>query len=448
MTYRILPFMPQILRLEPGLRRTKEKKSSCRRTYSFEKRWTDPYIVRYARGVIRSTLRRILGVETRNVANVIPSIGISIPDGAGLIGRPTASMAVPTMYAGVNMLSDTLSALPWNSYRGNVPADPPPPILRRPDPFTPVGVSRRQITTMLLLHGNAYCYLTAPDREGRPTVAIPIPNHEVVVYWDDTRTHARYRWRGFELEPNRGILHIKMMDAPGELLGLGPIQAARLSLSTMIAEESKAAEAATAGGVPDGIVSVPGKLTEPEADLIRKGWDERHEGKRGVAFLTGGMQWTSTRLSNQDMQFLESREYGIRDVSRLLRIPAAMLNAVSEGGSITYRNLEGVWTEYQRTGVEPLAERLEESFGELLPSTREIRHDYSRLLRADVQTRFNTYAVARQNGIYTTNEIREIEGRDPLPGGDRLDFRAEEIVETVDGTTTNDPDIQEATVDG
>lgn len=397
--------------------------------------------------MIRSTLRRLLGVEVRNVSVVSPStLTLTIPDGSGLIARPAASMAVPTMYAGVNMLADTLSSLPWNSYRGNVPSDPKPAILRRPDPFSNVQVSRRRITTMLLLHGNAYCYLTAPDRDGYPTVAIPIPNHEVYVFWDDTQTRPRYRWRGLELEANVGILHIKMMDAPGELLGLGPIQAARQSIGTMVAEEGKAAEAAASGGVPDGIVTVPGKLTAPEADIIRQGWDERHEGKRGVAFLTGGMMWTSTRLSNQDMQFLESREFGIRDVSRLLRIPAAMLNAVSEGGSITYRNLEGVWTEYQRTGVEPLAERLEESFGELLPSTREVRHDYSRLLRADVQTRFNTYAVARQNGIFTTNEVRELEGRDPLPGGDRLDFRAEEIIETE--TAADDPDIQEAMVNG
>lgn len=436
---------PYVLRLKTGSLRTKESKPSCRRIVSFGESLTNPYVVRYARIVIRSTIRRILGVETRNVAVINPStLGIVPSSGAGLVGVPSRSMAVPTMYAGVNMLADTLSSLPWNSYRGNVAADPPPPILRRPDPFSSVQVTRRQIITTLLLHGNAYCYLTAPGRDGYPTVAIPISNHEVTVFWDDAGIRPRYRWRGLELEANKTILHIKMMQAPGDLLGLGPIQAARLSLSTMIAEEGKAAEAAATGGVPDGIVTVPGKMTEPEADLIRKGWDERHEGKRGVAFLTGGMMWTSTRLSNQDMQFLEQREYGIRDVSRLLRIPAAMLNAVADGGGITYRNLEGVWTEYTRTGVEPLAERLEESFGELLPSTREIRHDYSRLLRADVQTRFNTYAVARQNGIFTTNEIRAEEGRDPLDGGDRLDFREE-----IDVTeTTGDSDIQEANING
>lgn len=396
----------------------------------------------YDRAVIRSTIRRFLGVEARQVSIINPStLSLTIPSGGDVGAVPGTATAVPAVYQSVNMIADTLAILPWHSYVGNVPTEPNPPILRRPDPWRPVAVTRRQVSTMLLLHGNAFLYLTAPGRDGRPTVAIPIPNHEVTISWNSSRTRPVYRWRGVELEINVGISHIKMMDAPGALYGLGPVQAARVSLGTALKEEMQAYDAAVAGGVPDGVVSVPGKLTEPEADLIRNGWDARHEGKRGVAFLTGGMTWTSTRMSNQDLQFLEQREFSIRDVARMFRIPAAMLNAINDGGGITYRNLEGIYTEYTRTAIEPIAERLEEAFGELLPSTREIRFDYGRLLRADVQTRFNTYAVARQNGIYTTNEIRAEEGRDPLPGGDRLEFRTEEIDLSGD---LGDPAIEEA----
>ncbi len=341
-------------------------------------------------------------------------------------------MAVPAAYSSVNMIADSLAALPWNSYRGNVASSPVPPILRRPDPFSGVQTTRRQIVTSLLLHGDSFSYLTAPGRDGMPTVAIPIPNWEVSISWDESRTRPVYRWRGTVLEAGRSILHIKMMDLPGALYGIGPIEASRVSLTGAIEAERLSADGVVNGGVPDGVVSVPGKLSQEEADRIRAGWDVRHAGKRGVAFLTGGMNWTSTRMSNADMQFLESREFSIRDIARMFRIPAALLNAVSEGGGITYRNLEGVWTEYTRTAIEPIAERLEESFGFLIPATRTIRHNYTTLLRADVQTRYNTYAIARQNGILTTNEIRQSEGLDPLAGGDRLDFRAPEVDETVD----------------
>ena len=367
---------------------------------------------------------------------------IIVPDGGGIASTPAKSLAVPAAYAAVAMIADSVAALPWNSYRGNVPSDPVPPILRRPDPFSGLQRTRRQIATALLLDGNAYCYLTAPGRDGYPTVAIPIPRSEVTVKWNSTRTRPIYRWRGETLVENESIMHIRMLDAPGALRGLGPIEAARISVAGMIEGERLATDGYLNGGVPDGVVTVPGKLTEPEADQIRSGWDKRHAGKRGVAFLTGGMTWTSTRMSNADMQFLESREFSIRDVARLFRIPAALLNAVADGGGITYRNLEGVWTEYTRTAIEPIAERLEEAFSFLIPSTREIRHDYGRLLRADVQTRYNTYAIARQNGILTTNEIRTSEGLDPLPGGDRLDFRAP------DTETASDPSIAEVDVDG
>ena len=404
-------------------------------------------ILRYDRTMIRDSLRTLFRLEERSIATIIPStISLTVGDGSALASSPDRSLAVPAFYAGANMIIDAFAPIPWDAYRGNIPSDPVPPILRRPDPFEHVQATRRKLATSLLIHGNAYAYLTAPDRSGRPTVAIPIPAYEVNVSWNDSRTRPVYRWRGREMILNESILHMKMTEEPGWLLGLGPVAATRVALSASIEEQRQALEGAGNGGVPDGVVAVPGKLTKDEAELIRNQWDDQHKNKRGVAFLTGGMSWQSVRMSNADMQFLESREFGIRDIARMLRIPAALLNAQNDGSSLTYRNQEGVWTEFTRTAVEPIAERFEETFGELLPSTREIRHDYSRLLRADVQTRYNTYAIARQNGILTANEIRRNEGLDPLEGGDRLDFRVEEEIETVTGSTTGDPDIQEANI--
>ena len=40
------------------------------------------------------------------------------------------------------------------------------------------------------------------------------------------------------------------------------------------------------------------------------------------------------------------------------------------------------------------------------------------LLRPDTETRYQTYLIARQGGILSTNEIRELENRPPIEGGD------------------------------
>jgi hypothetical protein len=40
------------------------------------------------------------------------------------------------------------------------------------------------------------------------------------------------------------------------------------------------------------------------------------------------------------------------------------------------------------------------------------------LTRGDLKTRFDTYATARQNGIYSANEIREMEEANRIDEGD------------------------------
>jgi hypothetical protein len=42
------------------------------------------------------------------------------------------------------------------------------------------------------------------------------------------------------------------------------------------------------------------------------------------------------------------------------------------------------------------------------------------LVRADIAARFEAYAKAALNGIRSVNEIRALENRPPMPGGDEL----------------------------
>ena len=40
------------------------------------------------------------------------------------------------------------------------------------------------------------------------------------------------------------------------------------------------------------------------------------------------------------------------------------------------------------------------------------------LLRGDIKSRYDAYAVARQNTWMSANEIRALENMNPIPGGD------------------------------
>lgn len=391
---------------------------------------------------IRKAMSRALGIQrdpsTRSIAWINPAtLQLNLPSSSSSVVRlaPETALGLATLNQGINMIADTVASLPRYAWRDLERVDPQPSIVRRPDPFNHVTVWRRQITTSLLLYGNAFAWLTAHDRSGRPTVAIPIPTAEVQISWNDQRTRPVYRWRGRELELDVEIMHIKATDITGSLYGIGAIQAVAETIGAGLEGEKLAGEFYSNGALPDGVVSVPSKLSQDEADRIRAGYNDRHAGKRGVAFLTGGMTFQATSIKASDMQFLEGRRFTAEEANRILRIPAALQNLQSGSGSLTYRNERSIYLEYVRLAIEPWTERLDAALELLLPSTIDVRTDFDRLLRSDPQTRWNTYALARQNEILTTNEIRILEGLDPLPDGDALDFNPEKTKATPDATT-------------
>ena len=357
--------------------------------------------------------------------------------GLAVATKPGLATGVPAVYAAVSMIARAVSVLPWESMNRNTGerVEPQPTIVRRPNPDTSIGDTREELLVSMLLWGEAFMYLDQPVN-GRPTVAIPIPNSAVRISWNKNQTRRRYWIGDDELILNKEIAHIPLLRYPGWKHGLGPIQAARVSVSGSLEAEGMAADQFGTGGPPvDGVVTVPGKLTKPEADLHREQWQES-AGGRGPAFLSGGMGFQTTNMSNVDLQFLESRNYGVLDIARLFNIPPTFLAAELQGSSITYSNQEQAYVNLMRQAYQPVADKLETAFEQWIPATQVLRTDFRALLRGDIRTRFDTYEIGTRIGILTPNEIRKAENLEPLAGGDAPIVQDETIsTETTEVTT-------------
>lgn len=386
----------------------------------------------FARMGIRAMADRLLGrrptdLRTRNVFG--SQIAIIDPSTLSLLGDPgpgavvgsvpTTALAVPAVYRAVNMIQASIAGMRWRSWwpDSNTLVERQPHILRMPDPFEPRDTTVRQMATEMLLYGEAFLHLSAPDATGYPTNAIPIPHGEVTLTWNQLRTRARYRWRNTELFQYRTILHLKYLDVPGFLHGLGPIQMARQSVAGGVLADSMATDYYTSGGIVDGVLENPEKMTDKEADRLAEQWAQGQGGKRGVPVLEGGMTFKAMSMNNHDAQFIEGRNFTVQDIGRLFGIPAPLLNASMPGSSLQYRNQEGIATEYASQAVQPVTEVIEAAFGMVVPTTQEVRFDFSQLLRADAPTRYRVYDVALKDRILSINEVRALERLAPIPGG-------------------------------
>ena len=378
-----------------------------------------------------------------NPSNLTANVPPSGAQAAQLAARPEQALGVPAVYGAVGLIARAIAGLDWQALRiaDGQPVERQPAIVRKPDPDNPISVTKEQLLTPLLLHGEAFVFLTAHGRDGLPTIGLPISNDQVTITWNSNRTRPIYRIGDQPVRLWRDLLHIKYLSAVGELHGIGPIQAARISVTGSLNAEGMANEQWTNGGPPiDGVVTVPGKLTKDEADIHRAQWTERAL-TRTPAFLSGGMAFQQVRLSNADLQFLESRNYGVLDVCRLFGIPPKFLAAELGGSSLSYSNNQEAYVDLIRQAYIPVADRLEVAFGEAIPTTQRVQTNYSSLLRADIRTRFDTYSIARTNGILTVNEIRALENLTPLPGGNDPTARTVAVPMSQTETITEDVDV-------
>lgn len=92
----------------------------------------------------------------------------------------------------------------------------------------------------------------------------------------------------------------------------------------------------------------------------------------------------------------------------------------------TFSNIEQQSLEFVKYTLEPWITRFEQSMARALLKPEEkkkyfVRFNVDGLLRGDYKSRMEGYAVARQNGWMSTNDIRELENMDRISaeeGGD------------------------------
>jgi len=385
-------------------------------------------------------LARILGTDTqapdlsndtdlsaRSWATTFPAtLTSAIPAtyGAAVRSQPDLALAAPTVWAASRMVAASVSSMSWvaKDRRTRVTVANQPAILRQPDPFQPREVTLNQLAWAMLLRGEAFAWLTAPDRSGRPTVAIPVPNDEVFVTWNREETRPRYVWRGMDMTLGVDLMHLKYQDlGPGYLHGVGPVQAIAGSIAGYLNADRLTSTQFTEGAWVDGVLEAPNKLTATEATRLRTQWDDAHAGRRGTAVLEGGITYKPVMMSNSDAQLLEARTYYATEIARAYGVPAPLLGLpMGEGSSLTYSNLADIKAQFAQFGVQPVTDMLEAQFTRLVPSTQEVVFQFGSLLRADISTRFSVYDKALNAGILTRNEAREMEGLPAVVGGDEF----------------------------
>ena len=123
--------------------------------------------------------------------------------------------------------------------------------------------------------------------------------------------------------------------------------------------------------------------------------------------------------TNEEAQFLETRKELWLDIARLWRAPPHKVGILDKA---TFSNIEQQALEFVTDTLGPWLELIERSIIKtfLRTSSEYFEFNVASLLRGDIKTRFEAFALARQWGWLSVNEIRRIENMNGIgPAGDR-----------------------------
>jgi len=139
--------------------------------------------------------------------------------------------------------------------------------------------------------------------------------------------------------------------------------------------------------------------------------------------LEEGMKFQTIGIPPEQAQFLETRKFQINEIARIFRVPPHMVGDLEKS---SFSNIEQQSLEFVKYTLDPWVVRWEQSLQQslILPSEKTsvfIKFNLDGLLRGDYQSRMNGYAIGRQNGWMSANDIRELEDMNRIPaeeGGD------------------------------
>jgi HK97 family phage portal protein len=320
-----------------------------------------------------------------------------------------------------------------------------------PNPEMTSSTWRRTMTCHKLLWGNSYAELER-DEAGRviaiwprnPARTRPVRASEAfkmegtlyppgtLVYetyetmgdsqiMEQDETNARFGMRRIVLAED--MLHVPGLSLDGRL-GQDVVILAKQAIGLALATEKYGAKFFGNGAIPQGLLGVPGDMSDIQWETLKRSWAEAHGGenqhKTGV--LPPGVTYTKTGATPNEGQMIETRDKQVADIARFFNVPPHMvgINADDAGKS----TVEQSSIEFKLFCLDPHVVDFEHELKrKLFPNKGLVRNQYvahfdmKKLMYPDAASRAAIYGSGKQWGYFCTDDIREMEGMNPVEDG-------------------------------
>lgn len=373
--------------------------------------------------------RRAKELTYDQIASLIDGRGGGMVAGVGVTEK--TALQVSTVLACVRTIADGCATPALHVYRegqgkrrelaNNIPEYRL--LTARPNAWQTSFEWRRQMTLHAALTGAALS-IKVKGLNGRVRELIPVMPGQ----WQCdhvARYELRYRcWDKFGLIGEFGpddvfVLNGLQWDWTGSLNAVYlAAQAVGLAIATERSQQSMHAN----GVQTSGVYSVSGQLTDAQYERLTAHLKKRHQGPDNAGtpmLMDRDAKWTSTRMTGVDAQHVETRRLQIEEICRAYNVFPIMVGHNDK--SATFASSEAFFAAHRVHTLAPWHKAWTQRIDEMLldgagPLWAEFDTRY--LAAGSMKDRAQWARTMAEMGIYTRNELRDEEGKDPLPGLD------------------------------
>jgi HK97 family phage portal protein len=350
---------------------------------------------------------------------------------AGVYVTPEASLQCSAILAAVKVVSESVASLPLQLYErtsdGKRIAEEHPlydVLAHEPNDWMTAFEFKELMQSWRMLWGVGYSWIK-PGRRGAVDQLIPLhPSRMKPERLKNGRLRYAYS------EPNSPTPTYYRQDQVFAYRGLSP-DGVNCYIPTVLMRDAialaRAAElhsgAFFGNGARAGTVIETDQPMKPETlQRLRQQWEDMHRGPENshkTAVLPHGAHLKEMTVNNDTNRLLETRRHQIEEVARAFRVPAYMIGDLSKS---SYSSVEQQAIDFVTFTLVPDLRRFEAACRrDLVVDDKRYfaQFDVSALLVGDFAARASFLREMWNLGVFSTNEVRQQLGYNPVEGGDK-----------------------------
>jgi HK97 family phage portal protein len=354
----------------------------------------------------------------------------------GIRVSPESALRIAAVFACLRVVSETVASLPLIIYRrlpnGGKERAVDHPLYRllhdAPNQWQTAYEFLEMMQGHLELRGNAYALIVSGNGRAIDALLPVHPDRVVVKRMRDTG-RLRYEVRNYyngsvEFYAQEEMLHLRGLSSDG-LVGMSTISVMAESIGAGLAAQEYSARFFENDSTPSGVLSHAKTLSDAAYNRLKNSWREQQAGinQHSLKILEEDMKYENIGFTNTDSQLLEARQFSRSDIASGFRVP---LHKIGDLTRATFSNIEQQNIEFATDCIRPRLVRLERRINMTLIDPLEYGNgeEYfseflmEALLRGDLKSRYSAYAIGRNWGWLSANDVRSAESMNPIEGGD------------------------------